>query len=97
MSLVNHPSHYNKCERKECIVEMVEKYGFVVTATFCLISAYKYLYRAGEKEGNSYWQDIEKARWYYTWVSERIDYNDCHGLNMELYHDIGELLERKTG
>lgn len=92
MSLVDHPSHYNNGARKECIVEMVEKYGFVETATFCLMSAYKYLYRAGKKEGNSYGQDIEKARWYYNWVSERIDYNDCHGLNMELYRDIEGLI-----
>lgn len=97
MENINHPLHYNAEGRKECIVEMVEKYGFVETATFCLMSAYKYLYRAGEKEGNSYGQDIEKARWYYKWVSERIDYNDCHGLNMELYHDIGELLAITTG
>lgn len=96
MSLVDHPSHYNASGRKECIVEMVEKYGFVVTATFCLMNAYKYFYRAGLKDGN-YKQDVEKAIWYFKWVSERIDYNDCNGLNMALYHDIEDMIIEYTG
>ena len=27
---VNHPSHYSKAGRKECIVEMEEKYGTLI-------------------------------------------------------------------
>ena len=50
---VNHPSHYNKAGRKECIAEMEEKYGIPATVGFCLMNAYKYLYRAGDKFGNS--------------------------------------------
>ena len=50
--MVSHPSHYNKAGRKECIVEMEEKYGGEITAIFCLTNAYKYLYRAGEKITN---------------------------------------------
>ena len=63
--LVNHPSHYNQPNRKECIEEMRDKFGDEVVAVFCLTNAYKYLYRAGEKEGNSKGQDIAKAKWYF--------------------------------
>lgn len=49
---VNHPSHYSKAGRKECIVEMEELYGAEVTVVFCLTNSYKYLYRAGDKFGN---------------------------------------------
>ena len=65
---VNHPSHYNKSGRKECILEMREKYGVFFTSVFCLLNTYKYLYRAGEKECNSKEQDLGKALWYYNWV-----------------------------
>lgn len=68
---VNHPSHYNQEGRKECIVEMEEKYGAYVTAIFCLMNCYKYLYRAGAKEDNSKSQDFNKAKWYFDWVYNR--------------------------
>lgn len=71
MSLVNHPQHYNIEGRKECIEEMLEKYGKTITGCFCLTNAYKYLYRAGYKEGNSSQQDIEKARWYFNYAKVR--------------------------
>lgn len=69
--LVNHPNHYNLPNRKECIVEMEEKYGTFITAVFCLTNAYKYLYRAGTKDGNSKEQDISKAKWYFDWVDSK--------------------------
>ena len=62
---VNHPSHYRREGRKECIEEIREKYGDYITCIFCLTNAYKYLYRAGMKEDNSADQDIAKAKWYY--------------------------------
>lgn len=65
---VNHPSHYQREGRKECIVEMQERFGAYITAVFCLTNAYKYLYRAGLKEGNSVEQDIQKARWYHDYA-----------------------------
>ena len=34
--MVSHPSHYNKAGRKECIVEMEEKYGAEATAIIIL-------------------------------------------------------------
>lgn len=59
--LVDHPRHYNKPNRKECIVEMREKFGDKWVWIWCLLTAYKYKYREGEKDGEL---DIAKAEWY---------------------------------
>lgn len=61
---VNHPEHYSQAGRKECIVEMEEIFGTEAVITFCMLNAYKYLYRAGNKLGNSELQDRNKAQWY---------------------------------
>lgn len=65
MEKVNHPDHYNIPGKKECIEQMREDCGDLAVIIFCLTNAYKYLYRAGAKEGNSKEQDIAKAKWYY--------------------------------
>lgn len=60
--MVNHPSHYNLPDRKECIDEMIDIYGLKDVAKWCEITAYKYEYRAGHK--GSVAEDIGKAEWY---------------------------------
>lgn len=60
--MVNHPSHYNLPDRKECIDEMIDIYGLKDVAKWCEITAYKYRYRAGHKD--SLEQDTQKAIWY---------------------------------
>lgn len=60
--MVNHPSHYNLPNRKECIDEMIDIYGLKDVAKWCEITAYKYRYRAGHKD--SFTQDVQKATWY---------------------------------
>lgn len=61
---VDHPSHYNKPGKKECIEEMRERFGDLAVYWFCKLNAFKYNYRDGDKEGNSAEQDAAKARWY---------------------------------
>lgn len=61
---VNHPAHYVKEGRKECIVEMEEKFGPLAVYWFSVLSAYKYRYRDGDKPGNSAEQDEAKAEWF---------------------------------
>ena len=61
-NVVNHPSHYNLPNRKECIDEMIDIYGLKDAAKWCEITAYKYKYRAGHKD--SFTQDMQKASWY---------------------------------
>ncbi len=61
MSEVNHPAHYNIPGRKECIEEMLDKFGTEKLQAFCELNAYKYRYRHTLKNGD---QDLEKAKWY---------------------------------
>lgn len=60
--MVNHPSHYNLPDRKECIDEMIDIYGLKDVAKWCEITACKYEYRAGHK--GSVAEDMSKAEWY---------------------------------
>lgn len=60
---VNHPSHYQK-NGKECIEVMEEQFGPKAVYYFCILNDFKYKWRAGFKYGNSYKQDIAKAKWY---------------------------------
>ena len=66
--MVNHPSHYNLPNRKECIDEMIDIYGLKDVAKWCEITAYKYKYRAGHK--GSVIEDMSKAAWYITKARE---------------------------
>lgn len=59
-SMVDHPSHYNQ-GKFECIDVMVETFGIEAAKNFCLLNAFKYIWRTGEKNGR---EDIEKAIWY---------------------------------
>ena len=70
VSLVNHPSHYNLDGREECIVEMEEMFGVKNVMIWCYLTAYKYTYRLGNKDGNSVEQDIAKALWYMEYVDK---------------------------
>ena len=57
---VNHPDHYNT-ESFECIEVMEEVFGKEAVKNFCKLNAFKYLWRADEKDGMD---DIHKAQWY---------------------------------
>ena len=93
MNNVEHPQHYNTPGRKECIVEMLEKYGFIATANFALLNSYKYLYRAGLKSGNSSIQDRNKAQWYFDWVINKVaELEKYEVLGWQLFTDIEEML-----
>lgn len=89
---VNHPNHYNIPGKRECIVAMQEDYGNNITAIFCLMNSYKYLYRAGQKDGNSKDQDISKAKWYYDYASNTLSV-DCEDSKFDkLYSDVTKML-----
>ena len=57
---VDHPAHYST-GNFECIDVMLEVFGEEAVKDFCILNAFKYLYRAGRKNGI---EDIEKAKWY---------------------------------
>ena len=57
---VSHPSHYTQ-GGIECIDAMVAAYGKEAVSVFCLLNAFKYLWRTEHKNGK---EDLEKAIWY---------------------------------
>ena len=59
--IVNHPAHY-ELARFECIEVMEEVFGADALKNYCLIAAFKYLWRCNRKGKKT--EDIEKARWY---------------------------------
>lgn len=58
---VNHPKHYGREGAVECIDEMVLVFGVEATMNFCLLNAWKYRYRAADKNGA---EDLKKSDWY---------------------------------
>lgn len=61
VDMVNHPPHYADSCSIECIESMEITFGVEYTAIYCLINAYKYLWRRKAKNGS---QDVKKALWY---------------------------------
>lgn len=61
-SAVSHPPHYTG-GKYECIEVMREVFGEEATKNFCLLNAFKYLWRCGKKH-ESPEEDINKAIWY---------------------------------
>ena len=58
---VDHPSHYNE-GKIECIDAMVETFGKTSVQDFCILNAFKYIWRYKHKGKPK--EDIEKAVWY---------------------------------
>jgi len=89
MAEIVHPSHYNVEGRKECIVEMEEKFGPKAVFAFELLSAYKYLYRAGEKKTETYEDDMNKCKTYFEMAKDLLNREYLVGNgNMRLYDTI---------
>ena len=62
---VNHPTHYQG--KNECIDVMIAMFGKEAVKHFCMCNAYKYRFRAAQKNGD---EDIKKAEWYETKLME---------------------------
>ena len=58
---VQHPKHYNREGAMECIDEMILIFGIEETKAFCKLNAWKYRYRAADKNGI---EDLKKSDWY---------------------------------
>ena len=69
---VNHPSHYNREGSMECIDEMLLIFGEEAVKNFCLCNAWKYRYRATDKNGA---EDLKKSDWYINKYKELCDKN----------------------
>ena len=96
MSNVLHPKHYNIPGRKECIEEMVEKFGHEKTEAFCELNSYKYQYRHEMKNGQ---EDLDKASNYLVMLKQmvktdpRFKIADRFGLEPQMRQLIEEMAE----
>ena len=61
VDMVNRPPHYTREDAMECIDEMELIFGGEAVKHFCLCNAWKYRYRAADKNGA---EDIAKSDWY---------------------------------
>lgn len=61
---VRHPAYYQQPNRRECIEEMRLMFGDEKVYWWCVMTAYKYRYRMGNKDGNPAEQDEAKSEWY---------------------------------
>lgn len=57
---IDHPAHYGGADNPFEAIKVIQGLGF----TFELGNAFKYMARAGRKDGASAVDDLEKARWY---------------------------------
>ena len=89
---VNHPIHYQN-NGKEYIDLMVEKYGLRATINFCILNAFKYIFRCGKKEGNPDYQELNKAEWYLNWADKHNVFSDIETMTniLELQNKINNL------
>jgi hypothetical protein len=63
MERINSPDHYNKYPI-EVIEMMVKVFGIEAVYHFCLLNAFKYRMRAGNKPRQNIKLDLEKEAWY---------------------------------
>ena len=61
MSNIDHPKHYNREGALEAINEMLLIFGTEAVKNFCICNAWKYRYRASDKNGE---EDLKKSDWY---------------------------------
>lgn len=66
---VDHPTHYNQ-GGIECIDAMVSAFGKEAVENFCLVNAFKYVWRTRDKNGL---EDVDKAIWYLTKYKELVN------------------------
>ena len=93
---VIHPGHYNIPGRKECIEEMVEKFGHEKTEAFCELNSYKYHYRHELKNGQ---EDLDKACNYENMLKSMVESDprfmiaDHYGTTIQMHQLIEEMAE----
>lgn len=64
------PDHYKNQTSLECIESMELIFGYQKTYDFCLLNAWKYIWRWKNKNGK---EDLNKAQWYCERASQYVD------------------------
>lgn len=68
MAEIDHPSYYQG--KNECIEVMKALFGAEAVKDFCRCNSFKYRFRAGAKDMDTYDEDIKKAEWYENYLME---------------------------
>lgn len=76
--MVNHPEHYETGSGFECIDVMIETQGEASVIEYCVINAFKYIYRHKRKNGE---EDIRKACWYLNKAVELLNKKEFYETN----------------
>lgn len=84
------PDHYNSQCSLECIDAMIMAFGPDHVYKWCVITAWKYMWRYRNKNGV---QDIEKARWYIDKAME-LGFDEQEVYNLEY---VLEKIEKEVG
>lgn len=85
---VNHPSHYASSCSIECIDVMHLIFGEENLSIFCMINAFKYLWRWKHKNGV---EDLDKALWY---LDEAVKQNNRISCS-DTYNNLREMVTRE--
>lgn len=94
-NMVIHPKHYNADGRQECWNEMLDKFGADAVIAFDCLSAYKYSYRKGLKDGNPAVQDAKKIDNYLLHANKLLlrkdvkDHDACFALVQKVVSEVG--------
>lgn len=100
--MVNHPFHYQNSCSLECIEVMRIIFGDERVRHNCLVTAFKYMWRYKNKNGD---EDIRKARWYLNYadklislaISEQkpaLEENNSLDEDLKLWHRLDEYLRK---
>lgn len=90
---VNHPKHYNRENGMECIDEMILFFGKEAVMNFCLCNAWKYRYRAADKNGE---EDLKKSDWYIQKYKELKEEGAITGSTITPYPNIDPWIIKTT-
>ena len=86
---VNHPEHYAESCSLECIDVMELVFGREKLADYCVINAFKYMWRWKNKNGK---EDLEKAKWYLNRAST-LNGASCQQIRYKLSTLWNEIME----
>ncbi len=87
-------TYYNSPTRKKCMIEMQDKFGNQIVSIFCLATAYRYLYHAGDIGNTHRDEDLNKARWYFNYAGDLKLKGHLLDSMLDLYAAVESELER---
>ena len=86
---VNHPEHYAEGCSLECIDVMELVFGREKLASYCIINAFKYMWRWKNKNGK---EDLQKAKWYLDRAT-KLNPATCNEIRYKLSELWNEIME----